>query len=195
MSTATEIPFSFVTDLPMTRRALGFARARHGDQHRDADGATFLIHPVEVAALLARLGYSDDVVAAAVLHDVLEDTDAERVDLDSHPRAKPDLSWWRWSATTRRSLMRISARLPCAIASGGRAARAWRCMRRIRSARSREPRMLISNGLASEEAGVKLRRYQASLSMLEHQLGDSHLVQLLRFEVEALQMLPPHPGA
>lgn len=69
---SSRLHFHFAEHLPMTQRALGFARSRHGDQHRDGDGAVFVVHPAEVASLLARLGYSDDVVAA-VLHDVLED--------------------------------------------------------------------------------------------------------------------------
>ena len=74
---------SFARDLPLTQEAIRFAAQRHGSQRRDADGAEFIAHPVEVAALLRRLGYEDDVVAAAILHDVLEDTDAERHDLEA----------------------------------------------------------------------------------------------------------------
>ena len=39
------------------------------------------MHPLEVASLLEREGYPDHVVAAAVLHDVLEDTDTQRSEL------------------------------------------------------------------------------------------------------------------
>jgi (p)ppGpp synthase/HD superfamily hydrolase len=39
------------------------------------------LHPLEVASMLARSGCPDHVIAAAVLHDVLEDTDAERSEL------------------------------------------------------------------------------------------------------------------
>jgi (p)ppGpp synthase/HD superfamily hydrolase len=65
---------SFARDLPLTRCALDFAEARHAGQRRVTDGAPFLMHPVEVASLLEREGCPDHVVAAAVLHDVLEDT-------------------------------------------------------------------------------------------------------------------------
>jgi guanosine-3',5'-bis(diphosphate) 3'-pyrophosphohydrolase len=74
---------SFLQDLPVARAAVDFASERHAGQRREADGADFILHPIEVAALLARSGYPDHVVAAAVLHDVLEDTDAERADLES----------------------------------------------------------------------------------------------------------------
>src|ERR1700753_1237737 len=80
---SSRLHFHFAQDLPKTRRALEFAGSRHRDQHRGGDGAVFLVHPAEVASLLARLGYPDDVVAAAVLHDVLEDTDAQFGDLRS----------------------------------------------------------------------------------------------------------------
>ena len=80
---SSRLHFHFAENLLNTRRALGFARSRHADPHRGSDGAVFLVHPAEVASLLARLGYPDDVVAAAVLHDVLEDTDGELADLSS----------------------------------------------------------------------------------------------------------------
>jgi hypothetical protein len=41
---------------------------------------------------------------------------------------------------------------------------------------------------------VKLRRYRKSLEMLEQAIPGSRLVELLRFELEALERLPPEPG-
>ena len=57
------------------------------------DDIPFVTHPVEVACLLHEAGYSDDVVAAGVLHDVLEDTDVEprRPRASASARAWPDL--------------------------------------------------------------------------------------------------------
>jgi (p)ppGpp synthase/HD superfamily hydrolase len=60
------------TGLPLTQAALGFATARHCDQYRDSDRAPFITHPLEVARLLHRDGQADHVVAAGLLHDVLE---------------------------------------------------------------------------------------------------------------------------
>src|SRR5947209_16300855 len=73
---------SFVRGLPLTRAAIEFARARHDGQRREGDSALFLLHPLEVASLIERSRYPDHVVAAAVLHDVLEDTDAQREELE-----------------------------------------------------------------------------------------------------------------
>jgi SAM-dependent methyltransferase len=40
-----------------------------------------------------------------------------------------------------------------------------------------------------------VRRYRKSLEMLEQDVPDSSLVELLRFELEALEQLPPEPGS
>ena len=58
-------------------RALAFAAQRHRDQRRrDRHASPFVNHPIEVAALLAEVGGVSDTttLAAAVLHDVVEDT-------------------------------------------------------------------------------------------------------------------------
>ena len=47
----------------------------HGKQVRKTDGSPYIIHPMMVAKKLARLGFNDEVIAAALVHDVLEDTD------------------------------------------------------------------------------------------------------------------------
>ena len=71
----------FTRDLPRTRAALEFAAERHAGQRRDVDDAPFVMHPLEVARLLHDAGYPDHVVAAGVLHDVIEDTDTSPRDL------------------------------------------------------------------------------------------------------------------
>src|SRR3954466_1169155 len=71
----------FVKRSPLTREALDFAAPRHAGQTRDIDSIPFVTHPVEVACLLHEAGYSDEVVAAGVLHDVIENTDVDRSEL------------------------------------------------------------------------------------------------------------------
>ena len=73
---------SFVDSLPVTRRALEFAADHHEGQRRESDDAAFILHPLEVAQLLRARGYPDEVVAAGVLHDSLEDTDATPLELE-----------------------------------------------------------------------------------------------------------------
>ena len=52
--------------------AYGLARSAHHGPRREGD--TDIDHPVAVAALLAREGFDEPIVAAALLHDVVEDT-------------------------------------------------------------------------------------------------------------------------
>ena len=50
--------------------------AMHADQRRALDRAPFILHPLEVASLLNGRGFDDEVIAAGVLHDVVENTTA-----------------------------------------------------------------------------------------------------------------------
>jgi (p)ppGpp synthase/HD superfamily hydrolase len=59
---------------PTVRSALAFASSRHAGQYREVDRAPFIAHPIEVARLLRRDRYPDHVVAAGLLHDLLEKT-------------------------------------------------------------------------------------------------------------------------
>jgi (p)ppGpp synthase/HD superfamily hydrolase len=57
------------------RRALAFARARHGRQHRRGSETPYWVHLVRVAMELARWGETSPVLLqAALLHDPVEDT-------------------------------------------------------------------------------------------------------------------------
>ncbi len=55
-------------------RALHVAIAAHEGQSRKGDSSSpYVTHPMHVALMLARFGLDDDVVAAGLLHDVVED--------------------------------------------------------------------------------------------------------------------------
>ncbi len=62
------------------RRAYDFARAAHVNQKR-ASGEEYFSHPCAVAKILVDLGMDDNTVAAAFLHDVIEDTPATDEDI------------------------------------------------------------------------------------------------------------------
>ena len=65
----------------LLRRAFAFADAAHKGQCRKS-GEPFVAHPVEVAIILADLRMDADTLAAALLHDTVEDTDTTREDLE-----------------------------------------------------------------------------------------------------------------
>lgn len=61
------------TDLEM--KALGFAIAKHGAQKRKYTGEPYVNHVVNVARLVKDHGGTPAMIAAALLHDTMEDTD------------------------------------------------------------------------------------------------------------------------
>ena len=62
-------------------RAYVYAMRAHGEQKR-ASGDPYISHPLEVAAILTDLKLDDATIAAALLHDTIEDTDATRAEID-----------------------------------------------------------------------------------------------------------------
>jgi len=56
------------------KKALEFVEEKHAGQFRKS-GDPYVVHPVEVAIILAELGMDRDTVVAGLLHDVLEDTE------------------------------------------------------------------------------------------------------------------------
>ena len=68
-------------DIKLISKAYEFAKNKHKDQLRKS-GEPYIIHPIEVAFILADLGLDDATVCAALLHDVLEDTDTSKSDLE-----------------------------------------------------------------------------------------------------------------
>jgi GTP diphosphokinase / guanosine-3',5'-bis(diphosphate) 3'-diphosphatase len=68
-------------DEALLNRAYVYAMQAHGHQKR-ASGDPFFSHPLEVAAILTELKLDDATIAAALLHDVIEDTDVTRAEID-----------------------------------------------------------------------------------------------------------------
>jgi (p)ppGpp synthase/HD superfamily hydrolase len=61
---------------PLVREALEKAKSAHAGQVRNGSGGMpYVEHPMRVAALLDEHDYGDDVLAAALLHDVVEDSE------------------------------------------------------------------------------------------------------------------------
>ena len=65
----------------LLNRAYVYAMKAHGNQKR-ASGDPYFSHPLEVAAILTDLKLDDATIAAALLHDVIEDTDVTRAEID-----------------------------------------------------------------------------------------------------------------
>lgn len=55
-------------------RAIGFASREHEGQYRKKTAIPYIAHPMGVATILMQLGCRQEVIAAALLHDTVEDT-------------------------------------------------------------------------------------------------------------------------
>ena len=69
------------TNEDLLNRAYVYAMRAHGSQRRDS-GDPYFSHPLQVAAILTDLKLDDATIAAALLHDTIEDTDATRTEID-----------------------------------------------------------------------------------------------------------------
>ena len=67
-------------DIKLIMKAYNYAVEHHGDQRRRS-GEPYIIHPINVAYILAGVGLDEATICAALLHDVVEDTDATDADL------------------------------------------------------------------------------------------------------------------
>jgi (p)ppGpp synthase/HD superfamily hydrolase len=65
----------------LVRSAMRFAARSHANQRRGGDREAFIEHPLEVARLLREAGCPDVVIAAGLLHDVLENTHTSPAEL------------------------------------------------------------------------------------------------------------------
>ncbi|MBG9983211.1 bifunctional (p)ppGpp synthetase/guanosine-3',5'-bis(diphosphate) 3'-pyrophosphohydrolase [Aerococcaceae bacterium DSM 111020] len=61
------------TNIALVEKALDFATEAHKEQKR-LSGEPYIIHPIQVAGILAQLKMDADTVATGFLHDVVEDT-------------------------------------------------------------------------------------------------------------------------
>jgi (p)ppGpp synthase/HD superfamily hydrolase len=179
----------FVERSPLTRDALDFADRRHAGQTRDIDDLPFVTHPLEVACLLHEAGYQDEVVAAGVLHDVLEDTDAERSDLESRfGRRVAELVEAVTDDPTIEDDAERRAALRRQVADAGECAAVVFAADKV--SKAREMRVRVSRGRFERADAGKLEHYEASLEMLSDLIPGHELVRQLRMEVEALRALP-----
>jgi len=172
----------FVERSPLTRDALGFAADHHAGQTRDIDSVPFVTHPVEVACLLHEAGYSDEVVAAGVLHDVLEDTDVERSELEERFGVQvADLVASVSDDPSIEDDIERKAALRLQVAKAGDDSAVIFAADKLSKARELRTRARYGRFQRSDEG--KLNHYRASLEMLSERMPGHPLVEQLREEL------------
>ncbi len=59
----------------LLEKAITFAATAHKDQFRKGTSTPYVLHPIEAATIVATMSTDPEIIAAAALHDVIEDTD------------------------------------------------------------------------------------------------------------------------
>jgi (p)ppGpp synthase/HD superfamily hydrolase len=188
---------TFAKGLPQTERAIEYAERMHAGQQR-ADGTPFVLHPREVAALLYYAGAPDHLIAAGVMHDLVEKTDATASDLRQRFGQRITELVLAVSDDERiAGYAKRKAALRQQVAGAGEealmlfAADKLSKMRELRREPAIDP--AIDSAATSTPNRVRelrarrLRHYQRSLALLEERLAESTLVTALRDELASLQ--------
>ena len=63
------------------RKVAEFADRAHGDQMRKYTPARYIVHPLRVMETVREYSQDEAVLAAAILHDVLEDTSTKKKEM------------------------------------------------------------------------------------------------------------------
>ena len=172
----------------VTRAAFAFASARHAGQYREIDGAPFIAHPLEVGRLLRRDAQPDDVVAAGLLHDVLEKTGTTPQELEHEFGTRiaklvaavsddPNISDYDERKRELRDRVARSDADALAIYAADKISKV------------RELGLLSRWRVSQRNKKAKLAHYRESLEMLRRATGQSDLVDRLDVELGALD--PP----
>ena len=175
--------------LPIARAALTFASARHANQHREIDHAPFIAHPIEVGSLLRADGQPDVVIAAGLLHDVLEKTGTTRSELQRRFGAR--IAGLVESVSDDPSIDDYGSRkreLRDRVAHAGSNTVAIFAADKI--SKVRELTLLPTSRLNETTTRAKLAHYRASLKMLRRVGRNSALVDLLDAELGRLSQKP-----
>ena len=67
--------------MDVLERAIVFATKAHAGQKRKLSGTPYILHPIEVASIIATITDDKDVMAAGVLHDTIEDCGVDPLEI------------------------------------------------------------------------------------------------------------------
>lgn len=69
-------------DVGLLKKAYSRALTAHGDMRRKT-GEPYIMHPLQVAKILAECGHESEMVSAAILHDIVEDCNVTKKELEA----------------------------------------------------------------------------------------------------------------
>ena len=69
--------------MELVSEAIAFAAKAHDGMRRKKSDAPYILHPMEAAVIVGTMTDDQNLIAAAALHDVVEDTDISLISVDS----------------------------------------------------------------------------------------------------------------
>ena len=161
---------------------------------REVDGAPFILHPLEVATLLYEHGAPDHVIAAGVLHDTLEKSDATAYELSARfGRRVGDIVRAVTDDGSIAGYSRRKAALREQVSDAGHDALTVFAADKLSKVRE----LRLGDGPITTVARQRLTHYRRCLALLEEHLPQNALVAALQRELETLigaQSLLAHAG-
>ncbi len=178
--------------LPHAEAAIEFAERMHARQRR-TDGTPFILHPLEVASLLHDAGADENLIAAGVMHDLIEKTGVTPAEL--RERFGPQITSLVLAVSDDDRIAdydKRKAALRGQVAGAGEdalnlfAADKVSKLRELRRETAVDSRVSAAPGRVRRLRARRLRHYRRSLALLEERIPESPLVRELRNELNAL---------
>jgi len=181
----------FGEGLPRTQAAIAYAERTHAGQLR-GDGTPFILHPLEVASLLFEAGAPDHLIAAGVMHDLIEKAGVTAAELTGRfgsqiselVRAVSDDDriggYGARKAALRRQVARAGDEALMLFAADKLSK-----LRELQRDTDRDDDGTSATPPVRELRARRLRHYQRSLALLQERLPESSLVRDLRVELQA----------
>lgn len=177
----------FARGLPQTQAAVVYARRMHAGQRR-ADGTPFILHPLEVGSLLCHAGAPDHLIAAGVMHDLIEKAGVTAFELTGE-----------FGPTVTRLVVAVSedgkivdygrrkAALRRQVEGAGPEALTLFAADKLSKLRELRDEIILGDGLGATTVQIRprpsrLAHYRMCLRLLQRRLPDSPLVDELGHE-------------
>jgi (p)ppGpp synthase/HD superfamily hydrolase len=187
-----ESPAFVAESPPIVRDAYRVAAAAHEGQRRKGGDRPYIEHPLRVAGQLRAAGFDEEVIAAALLHDVVEDSDMsiDRVGKEFGERVA-ELVEALTEGEAIEPYERRKDALRAQVEGAGRNAAAIYAadklanIRDLRAAYSREGEA-VSDRLKAP-LGVRVRLWEDDLAMVRRTAPDLPFLDQLASELERLK--------
>jgi hypothetical protein len=164
----------------------------HASQRR-ADGTPFILHPLEVASLLYDVGAPDHLIAAGVMHDLIEKTHVSAVDLSERFGTRitglvlavsddDQIAGYTKRKAALRQQVAAASDEALTLFAADKVSKA----RELRRETAADPDDSPTPRTVRQLRARRLKHYHRSLALLEERLPASPLVRELREELALL---------